>query len=154
MLILRSFAKQKEVIVSRGELIEIGGSFRLPDIIAASDCKMIEVGTTNKTKTSDYENAISEETAILFKAHSSNYSIEGFTQEVTLPDMVSLGKKHKIPIVYDMGSGLLKFPFSKQMIGEPTIQDTLKTGVDLLCLVGINYWVGHRQALSRVRKNS
>ena len=107
MLILRTFAKEKEVIVSRGELIEIGGSFRLPDIIAASDCKMVEVGTTNKTKISDYENAINENTGVLFKAHKSNYSIEGFTQEVKLSEMVSLGNKNDIPVVYDMGSGLL-----------------------------------------------
>ncbi len=84
MLTLRYFAKNKEVIVSRGELIEIGGSFRIPEIMAASDCKMVEVGATNKTHVHDYENAITENTALLFKAHKSNYVIKGFTKEVTL----------------------------------------------------------------------
>jgi len=108
MFILRTFAKDKEVIVSRGELIEIGGSFRIPDIMAASDCKMIEVGTTNKTSIADFEKAITAETAMLFKAHKSNYVIKGFTQEADLSEMVALGKKKKIPVVYDIGSGLLR----------------------------------------------
>jgi len=95
MLILRTFAKEKEVIVSRGELIEIGGSFRLPDIMAASDCIMAEVGTTNKTKIKDYEEKISEKTALLLKAHQSNYVIRGFTQEASLKELVALGKKSK-----------------------------------------------------------
>ena len=136
MLILRTFAKDKEVIVSRGELIEIGGSFRLPDIIAASECKMIEVGTTNKTKVSDYENAITENTGVLFKAHKSNYSIEGFTQEVKLNEMVSLGKKNNIPVVYDMGSGLLNNRYTKDLKKEPNVMQTLKTGVGLVCFSG------------------
>jgi len=136
MLILRTFAKEKEVIVSRGELIEIGGSFRLPDIIAASDCKMIEVGTTNKTKVSDYENAINENTGVLFKAHKSNYSIEGFTHEVKLNEMVSLGNKNNIPVVYDMGSGLLNSKYTKDLKNEPNVMQTLKTGVGLVCFSG------------------
>jgi len=108
MLILRTFAKEKEVIVSRGELIEIGGSFRLPDIMAASDCVMVEVGTTNKTKIEDYEEKVNKETALLLKAHQSNFVIQGFTQEASLTELVSLGKKTKVPVVYDMGSGLLR----------------------------------------------
>ena len=108
MLVLRSFSKGKEVIVSRGELIEIGGSFRLPDIMAASDCKMVEVGTTNKTRISDYEKAITSKTKLLLKAHQSNYSIQGFTEEASLQDLVALGKKKNIPVMYDMGSGLLR----------------------------------------------
>lgn len=136
MLILRTFAKSKEVIVSRGELIEIGGSFRLPEILAASDCVMKEVGTTNKTRISDYKNNLTENTAVLLKAHRSNYEIKGFTQEAGLEELVSLGKKEKIPVVYDMGSGLFDnniLPFLKD---EPDIKTTLKKGVDLVTFSG------------------
>jgi len=136
MLILRAFAKDKEVIVSRGELIEIGGSFRIPDILAASDCNMVEVGTTNKTKVSDYQNAINHNTAILLKAHRSNYAIVGFTEEVSLKELVAIGKKNKIPVVYDMGSGLLSQTAYKAFKNEPDVKQCLKTGVDLLCFSG------------------
>jgi L-seryl-tRNA(Ser) seleniumtransferase len=136
MLILRSFAKGKEVIVSRGELIEIGGSFRIPDILAASDCIMVEIGTTNKTKISDYQNAINKETAILLKTHRSNYTIVGFTEEVSLKELVAIGKKNKIPVLYDMGSGLLGQTVFKGFTNEPDVQQCLNTGVDLICFSG------------------
>ncbi len=136
VLILRAFAKGKDVIVSRGELIEIGGSFRLPDIISSADCNMVEVGTTNKTKVTDYERAICKQTGVLFKAHKSNYSIEGFTQEVSLNELVALGKKYKIPVVYDMGSGLLNHHSVKEFKNEPNVTQTLKLGVDLVCFSG------------------
>ena len=136
MLILRTFAKDKEVIVSRGELIEIGGSFRLPDIMAASDCKMVEVGTTNKTKVSDYASHTSDQTAMFLKAHQSNYIIQGFTQEATLPELVSLGKKTGIPVVYDMGSGLLRKTNVQILKKEPDVRQTLATGIDLVCFSG------------------
>jgi len=136
MLILRAFAKDKEVIVSRGELIEIGGSFRIPDILAASDCNMVEVGTTNKTKVSDYQNAINDKTSILLKAHRSNYAIVGFTEEVSLKELVAIGKKNRIPVVYDMGSGLLDQTTFNGFKNEPDVKQCLKTGVDLLCFSG------------------
>jgi L-seryl-tRNA(Ser) seleniumtransferase len=136
MLMLRTFAKDKEVVVSRGELIEIGGSFRLPDIMAASDCKMVEVGTTNKTKILDYENAITDETAMLFKAHTSNYVIQGFTHEAKLQELVALGKKKKIPVVYDMGSGLLRKTSVEIFRDEPDVSKTIKTGVDIVSFSG------------------
>jgi L-seryl-tRNA(Ser) seleniumtransferase len=136
MLVLRSFARGREVIVSRGELIEIGGSFRLPDIMAASDCKMVEVGTTNKTKIGDYEKAVNSETAILFKAHKSNYEIRGFTQEASLQELTSLGRKHRIPVVYDMGSGLLRKTSVKILRGEPDVRQTLGLGIDLVTFSG------------------
>ncbi|MCD4665374.1 MAG: L-seryl-tRNA(Sec) selenium transferase [Bacteroidales bacterium] len=136
MLILRAFAKNKEVIVSRGELIEIGGSFRLPDILAASDCKMIEIGTTNKTKIQDYEKQINENTAVFLKAHKSNYKIDGFTHEVSLKELVSLGKKHNIPVVYDMGSGLFNNNLVEFFKDEPDVQSTLSAGVNLVCFSG------------------
>jgi L-seryl-tRNA(Ser) seleniumtransferase len=136
MLILRTFAKNREVIVSRGELIEIGGSFRIPDIMAASDCKMVEVGTTNKTRLSDYENKISDQTAMLFKAHKSNYTIKGFTEEVSVSVLVKLGKKYKLPVVYDLGSGLLKKIPHPALEQEPDVKEALKSGADLVCFSG------------------
>ncbi|MCK5774834.1 MAG: L-seryl-tRNA(Sec) selenium transferase [Bacteroidales bacterium] len=136
MFMLRTFARNKEAIVSRGELIEIGGSFRIPDIMAASDCKMVEVGATNKTKLQDYEKAITDDTAMLFKAHQSNYVIKGFTQEVALEELVTLGKKHQIPVVYDIGSGLLRKVNEKALKNEPDVKQALSTGIDLISFSG------------------
>ncbi|RLD35852.1 MAG: L-seryl-tRNA(Sec) selenium transferase [Bacteroidetes bacterium] len=136
MFILRTFARNKEAIVSRGELIEIGGSFRIPDIMAASDCKMVEVGATNKTKAQDYEKAITENTALLFKAHQSNYVIKGFTQEVELPELVSIGNKNNIPVVYDIGSGLLRKVNEKALKNEPDVKQALDSGIDMICFSG------------------
>lgn len=136
MFILRTFAYKKEVVVSRGELIEIGGSFRIPEIMAASDCQMVEVGATNKTKAQDYEKAIHENTALLFKAHQSNYVIKGFTQEVNLTDLVAIGKKHHIPVVYDIGSGLLRKVNKEALKNEPDVKQALATGIDLICFSG------------------
>ena len=136
MLILRVFARRKEVIVSRGELIEIGGAFRVPDIMAASDCKMVEVGTTNKTKPEDYENAITPRTRMLLKTHQSNYIIKGFTREVSLNELVVVGKKHNIPVVYDIGSGLLRKVDSKALKNEPDVKNSLASGIDIICFSG------------------
>ncbi len=136
MLVLRAFAKNREVLVSRGELIEIGGSFRIPDIMAASDCVMVEVGTTNKTRLDDYEKQISPDTGLLFKAHKSNYTISGFTEEVGPEALARLGKKHGIPVLYDLGSGLLRKVNHPALAGEPDVKQALATGVDLVCFSG------------------
>jgi len=136
MLVLRAFARNREVVVSRGELIEIGGSFRMPDIMKASDCQMIEVGTTNKTSIADYENAITQKTALLLKVHQSNYIIKGFTHEAALHELVSLGKKRAVPVIYDMGSGLLRKPSLEILQDEPDVRTTLSTGIDLLTFSG------------------
>jgi L-seryl-tRNA(Ser) seleniumtransferase len=136
MFLLRTFAKNKEVIISRGELIEIGGSFRIPDIMAASDCKMVEVGATNKTKLSDYENNITKDTALIFKTHTSNYVIKGFTKEASLEELVALGKKHNIPVIYDIGSGLLRKVDNEALKSEPDVKQALATGIDLICFSG------------------
>jgi L-seryl-tRNA(Ser) seleniumtransferase len=136
MFCLRTFAKNKEVIVSRGELVEIGGSFRIPDIMAASDCKMIEVGTTNKTRISDYKNAMTNKTALLFKAHKSNYVIQGFTEEVELEQLVELGKELNIPVMYDQGSGLLRSVNHPAFQNEPNIRAAVESGIDLICFSG------------------
>lgn len=136
MMILRAFAKHKEVVVSRGELIEIGGSFRIPDIMAASDCQMTEIGTTNKTRLSDYEHAINTETGLLFKAHKSNYTIKGFTEEVSAGELAALGRKHNIPVIFDLGTGLLRKIPHPALINEPDVKEALKSGVDLICFSG------------------
>jgi L-seryl-tRNA(Ser) seleniumtransferase len=132
ILTLNEFARSREVIVSRGELIEIGGSFRIPDIMAASGCKMVEVGTTNKTKLSDYESAITKDTALIFKAHTSNYRIHGFTENVPVETLSSVAKKHNVPLVYDAGSGVLMKTNIPMLQDEPIVRELLACGVDLV----------------------
>ncbi|MDP8200626.1 MAG: L-seryl-tRNA(Sec) selenium transferase [Candidatus Tenebribacter burtonii] len=136
MLILKTFAEGKEVIISRGELIEIGGSFRIPEIMKASGCKMIEVGATNRTKLSDYENAITKNTSLIFKAHKSNYYIDGFTEEVELSDLSDLAKKHKLLFIYDLGSGLLRKPEGLPLDSEPDVRSSLQAGCDIVSFSG------------------
>jgi L-seryl-tRNA(Ser) seleniumtransferase len=160
MMVLRAFAKNREVIVSRGELIEIGGSFRIPEIMAASDCKMVEVGTTNKTRLSDYENKISDQTALLFKAHKSNFVIKGFTEEVSAEDLAMLGKKHKLPVLYDLGSGLLRKINHPALEGEPDVRQALSSRADLVCFSGdkllggpqAGIIAGKKQLIEKLRK--
>jgi len=136
VLALTTLAKDREVIISRGELIEIGGSFRVPDILAASGAKMVEVGTTNKTRLSDYEDAITPNTALLLKAHRSNFSVNGFTEEVGLGELAQLGKKHNITTLYDLGSGLLIKPATLPLEREPDVKSSLASGIDLLTFSG------------------
>ena len=136
MLILKTFAEGKEVIISRGELIEIGGSFRIPEIMKASGCKMIEVGATNRTKLSDYENAITKDTALIFKAHKSNYYIDGFTEEVELSELSDLAKEHELLFVYDLGSGLLRKPEGLPLESEPDVRGSLQAGCDIVSFSG------------------
>lgn len=160
ILILRAFAKEKEVIVSRGELIEIGGSFRIPEIMAASDCKMIEIGATNKTSLDDYKKAITDNTAILFKAHKSNYIIKGFTKEVELNELSSLGKQNNIPVLYDLGSGLLRNINHTAFEKEPTVRESIEKGADLVCFSGdkllggpqAGIIVGKKALINRLKK--
>ncbi|MFA5033401.1 MAG: L-seryl-tRNA(Sec) selenium transferase [bacterium] len=136
LLILDTFAKHKEVIVSRGELIEIGGSFRLPDILKKSDCKLVEVGTTNRTYIEDFENKITKKTALLFKAHTSNYKILGFAHNPSLKELVTLGNKNNVIVVEDVGSGLF-VDFTKfDLPYEPTVQEIINTGVDIVSFSG------------------
>jgi L-seryl-tRNA(Ser) seleniumtransferase len=136
MLALNTLVANKEVIISRGELIEIGGSFRIPDIMAASGSKMIEVGTTNKTHIADYENAITENTAMLFKAHKSNFSLNGFTKEISVKELAALGKKYNIPVVYDLGSGLLRKPDGLPLDSEPDVRQMIADGADIVTFSG------------------
>jgi L-seryl-tRNA(Ser) seleniumtransferase len=136
VLILNTLAKDKEVIISRGELIEIGGSFRINEIMAAAGVKMVEVGTTNKTRMSDYEKAITSNTALIFKAHKSNYSIKGFAEEVSVRDLAGISRQKGLPFVYDIGSGLLKKPKNLLLESEPDVKSAINDGADLVCFSG------------------
>lgn len=135
-LVLKAIAEGGEVIVSRGELVEIGGSFRISEIMEESQAKLIDVGTTNKTHLRDYVNAISEETRLLLKVHKSNFKMVGFTEEVETPELVSVSKQYQVPIYEDLGSGTL-FDFQQERIGtEPTIQERIEAGVDIVSFSG------------------
>lgn len=136
MLVLSTMAKDKEVIVSRGELIEIGGSFRIPDVMSQSGAHLVEVGTTNKTHLWDYENAITENTAALLKVHTSNYRVVGFTSAVDSEDLALLKEKYDIPIIEDLGSGVLVDLSKYSLEYENTVQDSLRRGVDVVTFSG------------------
>lgn len=160
-LSLETLAGGREVIVSRGELVEIGGSFRIPDVMARSGARLVEVGTTNRTHLRDYESAIRDETALLLKVHTSNYSIMGFTAEVSLEDLVGLGRKYHIPVMNDLGSGNF-VDFSKYgLMKEPTVQETVATGVDVATFSGdkmlggpqAGIIVGGADVVERIKKN-
>ncbi|WBW95831.1 L-seryl-tRNA(Sec) selenium transferase [Oceanirhabdus sp. W0125-5] len=136
MLVLNTLCKDKEAIVSRGQLVEIGGSFRVPDVMKFSNAKLIEVGTTNRTHDYDYENAINEDTGVLLKVHTSNFKILGFTEEVSIEDMVELGNKYSLPVVEDIGSGVLVDYTKYGFVYEPTVQESIKKGIDVVTFSG------------------
>lgn len=142
-LALIALAVGRSVPVSRGELIEIGGSYRLPDLMAASGARLIEIGTTNRTRIGDYRAVCDDTTAMLLKVHPSNYRIEGFTDEATLPELAALGRERALPLVFDAGSGLLDArtpwlsgPPPAWLAGEPGIVQTLEAGADLVMFSG------------------
>jgi L-seryl-tRNA(Ser) seleniumtransferase len=135
-LCLNTLARGKEVIVSRGELVEIGGSFRVPDVMERSGAILREVGTTNKTHLKDYEKAINENTGLLLKVHASNYKIVGFTKEVSPGELAKLGRKHGIPVMWDLGSGSFVDLSSYGAGDEPTVQQAVNAGVDVLTFSG------------------
>lgn len=136
MLMCAALGTRKEIIVSRGEQIEIGGKFRIPDIIKRSNAKMVEVGATNKTHIRDYEESISDKTAAILKVHTSNYRIVGFTDSVERDELVSLAHTHGIPVIEDLGSGVLIDLSRYGLRKEPTVMDSLKAGVDLVSFSG------------------
>ena len=136
LLVLNTLAEGKEVIVSRGELVEIGGAFRIPDVMKRSGALLREVGTTNRTHLGDYQKAIGPQTALLLKVHTSNFRVMGFTSEVFLQDLVQLGKEHHLPVVDDLGSGCLIDLTQYGLQKEPTVQETIKTGVDAVTISG------------------
>lgn len=136
LISLDTLARGREVVVSRGQLVEIGGSFRIPDVMKKSGAKMVEVGTTNKTHLRDYEEKIGPDTALLLKVHRSNFQIVGFTEDVELSQLVGLGKRYGIPVMEDLGSGCLVDLSNYGLIKEPTVQEVVAQGADLISFSG------------------
>ncbi len=136
LLALTALAKGKEVIVSRGQLVEIGGSFRIPEIMRQSGARLVEVGTTNRTYLEDYKKALSEDTAMILKVHTSNYRVKGFTHETSIKELVELGRNNGIPVMEDLGSGLFVDFQNKDLEGEPIPSDSLRSGANVVCFSG------------------
>jgi len=161
LLSLETIASGKNVIVSRGELVEIGGSFRIPDVMTKSGAILREVGTTNRTHLRDYENAIDDHTGLLLKVHTSNYSVVGFTSGVSLQELVALGKQHNIPVMEDLGSGTFMDLSQYGLQKEPTVQEAVATGVDVVTFSGdkllggpqTGVIAGSKQMLDRIKQN-
>ncbi len=160
-IMLETFAKGMEVIVSRGQLVEIGGSFRIPDVMTKSGAILHEVGATNRAHVHDYENAINDNTAALMRVHTSNFRIVGFTKEVTLPEMRELGDKYALPVIEDLGSGSLYSLEGEGLVGEPTVQQTVAQGADVVSFSGdkvlggpqAGIIVGRKEYIDRIKKN-
>ena len=161
LLALNSLAEGGEVLVSRGELVEIGGSFRIPDVMAKSGAVLREVGTTNRTRTSDYEHAVTERTRLLLRVHRSNFQIVGFTEQPSLEELVELGRKHRVPVMKDLGSGELFDLRNVGVRGEPMIADSLRAGVAVVTYSGdkllggpqAGIISGERELVAKVRAN-
>lgn len=161
LLALNSLAEGGEVIVSRGELVEIGGGFRVPEVMAKAGAVLCEVGTTNRTRIADYERAINEKTRLLLRVHRSNFEIVGFTEQPGLDDLVALGRKHKVPVVEDLGNGALIDLRSVGVSGESGVSESLRAGVDVVAYSGdkllggpqAGMLSGRPQAIARIRAN-
>ena len=161
LLVLETLARGGQVIVSRGELVEIGGSFRFPEVMARSGASLVEVGTTNKTRLSDYERAITEQTALLMKVHQSNFRILGFTQAVEIGDLVELGRSRGLPVVEDLGSGTLVDFSLFGLRKEPTVREAVAAGTDLTTFSGdkllggpqAGLILGRKDLVERIRRN-
>jgi L-seryl-tRNA(Ser) seleniumtransferase len=159
---LNSLAEGGEVIVSRGELVEIGGSFRIPDVMSKSNATLREVGTTNRTRIADYENAINDRTRLLLRVHRSNFEITGFTEQPEIDELVALARRRKLPLVEDLGSGALFDLRSVGIVGEPGLLDSLRAGVDVVTYSGDKLLGGPQSGLisgrtdliKRMRSNS
>ncbi len=160
-VILNTLANKKNVVISRGELVQIGGGFRIPDILKRSGAKLSEVGTTNITTIKDYEQALDDKTGLILKVHKSNFVQAGFTQEVDLKPLVALGEKHGVPVVNDLGSGV--FVSTRELLGyhEPTVQESVRAGAALTCFSGDKMLggvqsgliVGRRDLVAQIKKN-
>ncbi|WP_163340914.1 L-seryl-tRNA(Sec) selenium transferase [Desulfopila sp. IMCC35008] len=161
MLVLDTFAKGKEVIVSRGQLVEIGGSFRIPDVMAKSGAHLVEVGATNRTHVKDYKAAITDETAMLLRVHTSNFKILGFTSDVSPEEMVQLAREDSLITMEDLGSGSLLDLSRFGLVKEPTVQEVVKAGIDVVTFSGdkllggpqAGIIVGAKDIISQIKKN-
>ncbi|MBI5778175.1 MAG: L-seryl-tRNA(Sec) selenium transferase [Planctomycetes bacterium] len=161
ILILNTLAKGKEVVCSRGQMVEIGGSFRIPDIMETSGARLKSIGTTNRTHLKDYQKAINANTGALLKVHASNFRIVGFTSEVDIKELAVLGHKHKLPVIDDIGSGALIDLSSFGLTGEPLVSESIKAGADVICfssdkLMGgpqAGIIIGKKKYIEVIRKN-
>ena len=161
LLTLNTLAGGKEAVVSRGQLVEIGGSFRIPDIMSRSGAQLVEVGTTNRTHLSDYEAALSENTGVMLAVHPSNYKVMGFTAEVALEDMVVLGRQRGVPVAHDLGGGVLVNLRDYGLPYEPLVSDSISAGADVVMFSGdkvlggpqCGIIVGTRDVVEQIRKN-
>lgn len=161
LLVLAAFARGREVIISRGQLVEIGGGFRIPEIMEQSGAKLVEVGTTNRTRIADYEAAITPNTALLLKVHTSNFRIVGFAESASLGEMVALARKHNLIVLDDLGSGALLDTAQFGLAHEPMPQESLQAGADLVCFSGdkllggpqAGLIVGKQGAMASLRKH-
>ena len=161
VLALNALAQKKEVLVSRGELVEIGGSFRIPDIMARSGARLVEVGTTNRTHDDDYRRAITPKTGAIVKVHRSNFTIEGFTSEVSVERLAFIAAEHGLPVIHDLGSGLMLSLEAFGLMGEPTASSALASGATLVLMSGdkllggpqAGIILGSSAAVAKLRKN-
>lgn len=161
LIVLETLAKNKEVIVSRGQLVEIGGSFRVPDVMARSGATLVEVGATNRTHPRDYVNSLTEETALLLKVHCSNFKVIGFTSEVSLDELVRIGRENNVPVMEDLGSGCFVDLARFGLMKEPTVQEVVASGVDVVTFSGdkllggpqAGIILGRKEIIDRIKKN-
>ncbi|UCD63574.1 MAG: L-seryl-tRNA(Sec) selenium transferase [Candidatus Zixiibacteriota bacterium] len=161
MITLNTLANRRKVIISRGELVQIGGGFRIPDILKKSGARLCEVGTTNITTVADYENSIDRATGLILRVHQSNFIQRGFTQQIDLAPLVALGRKHNLPVVNDLGSGV--FIPTRPLLGyrEPTVQQSVRDGADVTCFSGdkmlggcqAGLIVGSTETIDRIKRN-